>query len=148
MGSGAPADRGADDAAIRTLIARIAHFADWQEDLEVYLDLFTDDAVWEFPGAEGQGAAGARVAGRAAIRADREERRASGFQGPGTDTRHLVTTVAVDTDGGDTATVDSYWMFFGDTSTAPTIRLMGRYHDHVVRTPDGWRLARRTITVG
>jgi 3-phenylpropionate/cinnamic acid dioxygenase small subunit len=148
MGSAAPADWGADDAAIRTLIARIAHFADWQEDLERYLDLFTDDAVWEFPGADGQGAPGARVVGRAAIRADRQERRGAGFQGPGTDTRHLVTTVAVDADGGDAATADSYWLFFGETSTAPTIRLMGRYRDRLVRTPEGWRLAHRTITVG
>lgn len=148
MGGGPPVDRGADDAAIRTLIARIAHFADWQEDLDRYLDLFTDDAVWEFPGAEGQGAQGARVVGRAAIRADREERRGSGFQGPGTHTRHLVTTVAVDADDADGATADSYWLFFGETSTAPTIRLMGRYHDRLVRTADGWRLAHRTITVG
>ena len=137
----------ADDAAIRTLLARVAHFADWQEDLERYLDLFTDDAIWEFPGDRRQNVEPSSVRGRAAIRADRQERRRSGFQGPGTDTHHLVTTVAVDVDG-DSAAADSYWLFVGDTTTAPVVRSIGRYHDRLRRTPDGWRLAHRVITVG
>ena len=137
-----------DDAAIRTLIARIAHFADWQEDLERYLDLFTDDAVWEFPGDPRQDVGPSRVQGRAAIRADRSERRRSGFQGPGTDTHHLVTTVAVDVGEDGTATADSYWLFVGDTRTQPTIRSIGRYQDTFHRLPSGWRLARRVISVG
>ncbi|HET6811410.1 MAG TPA: nuclear transport factor 2 family protein [Acidimicrobiales bacterium] len=137
----------ADDAAIRTLLARVAHFADWQEDLERYLDLFTDDAVWEFPGDRRQQVEPTTVRGRDAIRADRRERRRSGFQGPGTDTHHLVTTVAVVLDG-DVATADSYWLFVGDTTTAPVIRSIGRYQDRLRRTADGWRLAHRIITVG
>ena len=138
---------GTDDAAIRTLLARVAHFADWQEDLERYLDLFTDDAVWEFPGDRRQQVGPTSVRGRDAIRADRLERRRTGFQGPGTDTHHLVTTVAVDVHGDD-ATADSYWLFVGDTTTAPTIRSIGRYHDRLRRTEGGWRLAHRVITVG
>jgi uncharacterized protein (TIGR02246 family) len=141
------AGHGADDAAIRTLLARVAHFADWQEDLERYLDLFTDDAVWEFPGDRRQQVEPTSLRGRDAIRADRRERRRTGFQGPGTDTHHLVTTVAVDVDG-DHATADSYWLFVGDTTTAPVIRSVGRYHDRLRRTDDGWRLAHRIITVG
>lgn len=137
----------ADDAAIRTLLARVAHFADWQDDLERYLDLFTDDAVWEFPGDRRQQVEPTFVQGRDAIRADRLGRRRTGFQGPGTDTHHLVTTVAVDVDG-DQATADSYWLFVGDTSTAPAIRSIGRYHDRLRRTAAGWRLAHRVITVG
>ncbi|HEX5268442.1 MAG TPA: nuclear transport factor 2 family protein [Acidimicrobiales bacterium] len=137
----------ADDAAIRTLLARVAHFADWQEDLERYLDLFTDDAVWEFPGDRRQQVEPTAVRGRDAIRADRSERRRTGFQGPGTGTHHLVTTVAVDVEGDD-ATADSFWVFVGDTATAPAIRSIGRYHDRQRRTEGGWRLAHRVITVG
>lgn len=148
MATGGGADPAADDAAIRSLIARIAHFADWQEDLEVYLDLFTDDAVWEFPGDARQQVAPTLVQGRAAIRADREERRRSGFQGPGTATHHLVTTTVVDADGGDDASAWSYWLFVGDTTTEPRIRSLGRYDDRFRRTAGGWRLAHRTITVG
>lgn len=138
---------GADDAAIRTLLARVAHFADWQEDLERYLDLFTDDAVWEFPGDRRQQVEPTSVRGRDAIRADRLERRRTGFQGPGSDTHHLVTTVAVEVEG-DRATADSYWLFVGDTTASPTIRSIGRYRDRLRRTEDGWRLAHRVITVG
>ena len=43
---------------------------------------------------------------------------------------------------------ESYWMFYGDTAAAPTLRLMGHYHDHFRRTADGWKLARRDITFG
>lgn len=148
MDSARGAGDAADDAAIRTLLARIAHFADWQEDLELYLDLFTDDAVWEFPGDRRQQVEPTRVVGRAAIRADREERRRSGFQGPGTGTHHLVTTVAVDVGSGGTATADSFWLFVGDTTTQPVIRSIGRYHDRFHRSDAGWQLAHRVITVG
>ena len=148
MESTTRAEHAADDAVIRTLLARIAHYADWQEDLDRYLDLFTDDAVWEFPGDTRQNVAPTRVEGRDAIRADREERRRSGFQGPGTATHHLVTTVAVDVGEDGTASADSYWLFVGDTTSQTVIRSIGRYQDTVRRTGSGWRLARRVITVG
>src|SRR5204863_211776 len=73
--------------------------------------------------------------GKAAIRAGVEERRAAGIQGPGTNTRHLNTTMAVDHDGGDTAVVTSYFQYFTDTATQPTLRVMGCYRHTVVRTP-------------
>jgi hypothetical protein len=39
-------------------------------------------------------------------------------------------------------------MFYGDTTTAPAVRLMGLYHDTFRRTDEGWKLARREITFG
>jgi 3-phenylpropionate/cinnamic acid dioxygenase small subunit len=143
------ARRLADELEIRNLVARLAHVAD-RGDLESeYLPLFTEDAEWCFPGGADGAATAATVVGHDAILADRRRRRGSGFQGPGTNTRHVNTTLAVRVDGSDTAEAESYWMFVGDTNTgAPQVRGIGHYHDQFRRTPEGWKLARRTITPG
>lgn len=136
---GTARDVTADELAIRNLIARIAHAAD-MGDLDDYVLLFTADADWEFPGGPRHG--------REDIRTGASERRATGLTGPGSSSRHVITTLSVDVDGGDEATADSYWLFFRDTSTKPYIFNMGHYHD-TLRFEDGaWRLARRDITVG
>ena len=139
----------ADELEIRNLIARLAHMADTGDLDAEYLPLFTDDAEWVFPGGADPAAGKATVKGHAAIRADRVQRRGSGFQGPGTGTRHLNTTLAVRVDGSDTAEADSYWMFIGDTASGdPKVRGVGQYHDTFERTPSGWKLARRQIIPG
>jgi uncharacterized protein (TIGR02246 family) len=127
-----------DELAVRNVIARLAQYADGP-DVDAYVELFAPDAVWDIPGAPRHG--------HAEIRAGSEERRAAGQMGPGSNTRHAVTTVAVTVDG-DTAVGDSYWQFWADTSTAPRVALMGTYHDDFVRTPSGWKLKRREIAFG
>jgi 3-phenylpropionate/cinnamic acid dioxygenase small subunit len=127
------------ELAIRNVIARIAILAD-QGDLDEYADQFTQDAVWDFPNAPRHG--------RVDIRAGAEARRAEGTTGPGTSTRHLITTVAVRVDHADRATADSYFVFLQNTTTSPTIFNMGAYHDSFVRDGLVWRLARREITLG
>ena len=127
-----------DELAVRNVIARLAQHADGP-DVDAYIDLFTADASWEMPGAPRRG--------HAEIRAGSEERRASGGMGPGSNTRHAVTTVAVAVDG-DAAVADSYWQFWADTTTAPRVALMGTYRDDFVRTDGGWKLSRRQITFG
>ena len=67
--------------------------------------------------------------GHAEIRAGVEERRAGGIQGPGTNTRHVLTTIAVDVESSDRATSRSYFMFFDSTTTPPMLRTMGQYDD-------------------
>jgi uncharacterized protein (TIGR02246 family) len=129
-----------DELAIRNALARIAQYAD-SGDLADYAALFTEDARWEMPDGEGS------RTGRAAIRAAGADRRTGRFTGPGSHTRHIVGTVAV-TVTGDTAVADSYWQFYGNTDTAPELRSMGAYRDTFVRTPEGWRLAERLITLG
>lgn len=129
----------ADELEIRNLVARLAQLAD-MGDLEEYVSLFTDDAAWEMPGGPRHG--------QADIMAGAKERRAAGTTGPGSNTRHVISTVAVRADGTDTASSDSYWQFFGNTTTAPAVQLMGHYHDTLRRTPDGWKLARREISFG
>jgi 3-phenylpropionate/cinnamic acid dioxygenase small subunit len=130
----------ADELAIRNLIARLALLAD-AGDLDEYVSLFTEDASWEMPGAPRRG--------HADILAGASERRAGGTAGPGSGTRHVITNVAVHLDGGDTATSDCYFLFFGDTASSnPTVRIMGHYHDTFRREAAGWRLARREIAFG
>jgi 3-phenylpropionate/cinnamic acid dioxygenase small subunit len=136
-----------DDAQIRNVLARIAQLAD-SGDLDEYLTLFTDDAVWGMPDNPSVGMVANERRGHAEIRAGAEERRASGLQGPGTNSRHVLTTIAVDLEGDDRATVRSYFMFFASTTTEPVLRTMGQYDDVLVRGANGWQLAHRTITPG
>ena len=141
-------DRTAAELEIRNVLARLAQLAD-TGDLDEYLSLFTDDAVWELPANERMGLAASVRRGIDDIAAGARERRAGGGQGPGTDTLHVVTTVAVDVDAdAGRATSRSVFQFYSDTSTTPTVRTMGRYQDELRRTPDGWKLAHRTIHFG
>jgi 3-phenylpropionate/cinnamic acid dioxygenase small subunit len=135
------------DAEIRTVLARIAQLAD-TGDLDEYLTLFTDDAVWAMPDNPAVGMLANEKRGHAEIRAGAEERRASGLQGPGTESRHVLTTIAVNVESDDRATVRSYFLFFGSTSTQPVLRTMGQYDDVFRRGATGWQLAHRTITIG
>ena len=128
-----------DELEIRNLVARLAQLAD-MGDLDEYVSLFTEDASWEMPGAPRHG--------RADIMAGAQDRRNSGTTGPESHTRHVISTLLVQSDGSDKATADSYWLFYGNTTTTPAVQLMGHYHDTLHRTPKGWRLARREITFG
>lgn len=127
-----------DDAAIRNVVARLAILAD-EGDLEEYVDLFTDDARWDMPGGELQG--------RDNLLAGAIERRAAGTVGPGSNTRHVITTQAVAVDG-DEAASDSYFQFWVNTATEPSIALFGTYRDRLVQTESGWKLAHRVISFG
>ncbi|MDT5343387.1 MAG: hypothetical protein QOE52_2571 [Mycobacterium sp.] len=134
-----PKDTGVlDDAKIRNLIARIAHLAD-TGDARQYGRCFTPDARWDMPGAPRRG--------RADIIAGSHERRVAGDIGPGSATRHMVGTISVDVHG-DTARARSYFQFFAQTTTTPQLRLVGQYDDEFIRSPDGWRLDHRRITLG
>ena len=127
-----------DEAEIRNLIARMAHLAD-AGDLNEYLTLFTDDASWERPGFPA-------VKGHTEILTAAQERRRSGMQGPGTNTRHINTTLRVMVDGSDEARAESYWLFMGQTNTsAPVVTGCGRYVDTFRRTDDGWKMSSRQI---
>ncbi|UGQ11440.1 nuclear transport factor 2 family protein [Yinghuangia sp. ASG 101] len=129
----------ADELAVRNVVARIAHYSDTGE-LEDYGRQFTEDARWEMPGVPVKH-------GRAEIVAAGAARRETGETGPGSASRHLIGTIAV-TVHGDTAVADSYWQFYVDTMTSPTLRLMGAYRDTFRRTPHGWQLSERIVTVG
>ena len=106
------------DAEIRSVLARIAQLADTTEDLDDYLALFTEDAVWGMPANPAVDLPANQKHGRAEIRAGVEERRSSGIQGPGTNTRHILTTIAVDVESDTRATA------------ALVLPVRGLDHDH------------------
>ena len=147
MEDGQVIERIAAEIEIRNLIARVQQMVDMGE-VDEYLDLFVDDAVWVQPGDPGRGRAPDERRGRADIRAGVEERRAAGIQGPGTDTRHLSSTVSVQLEGVDDAVVTSYFQYYTDTSTHPTLGVMGWYRHAVRRTPHGWKVVRRELHFG
>jgi uncharacterized protein (TIGR02246 family) len=128
-----------DELEIRSLIARVAQSAD-HGDVEEYASLFTQDGSWEFPGGPRRG--------RADILAGARERRSQKVTGPGSATRHVITTLAVRVEDATTATADSYFLFFRDTAASPTLFNMGHYHDVLRREDGAWRIARREITLG
>lgn len=135
------------DGEIRSLLARVAQLADAGE-LDEYISQFTDDAVWAMPANPLMGMEASTRQGHEEILAGVRERRAGGVQGPGTNTRHVITTVAVEAQDGTHASARSYYLFFGDTTTTPTLRTMGQYDDVFVKGDRGWQLAHRTITLG
>jgi uncharacterized protein (TIGR02246 family) len=55
--------------------------------------------------------------------------------------RHIVVNPVIDV-AGDTATVRAYFVVYQGTALAG----MGTYQDELVRTPDGWRFAKRVST--
>jgi 3-phenylpropionate/cinnamic acid dioxygenase small subunit len=138
---------GDPELAIRNLLARLAHLAD-SGDVTEYVASMTEDVVWAMPANPSVGLPPTERRGRDDVAAGVHERLAAGLQGPGSNTRHVVTTTTVTVESNDRATAQSYFMFIDNTSTAPAIRSIGRYDDVLCRTADGWQLAARTISFG
>jgi 3-phenylpropionate/cinnamic acid dioxygenase small subunit len=132
---------------IHNALARLAHLADDGE-LADYLDLFTEDAVWETPAVAATGTVADRRQGRADIGDGATARRAKGGQGPGTATRHVVHTIEVAPGPDGTAASVAYWSFYRSTTTSPELTGVGRYDDTWRLTEAGWKLAHRVITLG
>ncbi len=127
-----------DQFAVRNLLARIVYEGD-EGDLDTYVTLFADDAVWSMPGVEHRGIA--------AIRHGVEQRRAEGLTGPGSGKRHVLTTTEVALHGA-TATARSTWLLVGGEGLQPALLRYGTYADQLRSTNDGWVLAARTIRFG
>jgi 3-phenylpropionate/cinnamic acid dioxygenase small subunit len=142
--------RVADELEIRNLVAELTQLADTAPDdeLDRYLALFTDDATWAVL-ADGEGLSTQERKGHQEILEGVRERRAAGIQGPGSDTRHAVSTLVVTFETPDTALARCYWHYYTNTSSsAPVLALMGEYRNRFVRTPGGWKLARRELVPG
>src|SRR6185369_13421187 len=89
-----------DELEIRNVIGRLAQLAD-NGDLNEYVSLFTDDAHWELKPRPGDAPLFAPIRGKANILAGAQARRASGGQGPGSHTRHVLGSTVVSLDGDD-----------------------------------------------
>jgi SnoaL-like protein len=134
-----------DELDIRRLVARLAFEADAGE-LDDYLDLFTEDAIWEMPANATSGVPAAYCAGHAEISASVQQRRAIGVQGPGSGSMHHINTQHIELTGDD-ATGHIYYQFVGMVDGRPSVRTFGEYRDLYRRTAGGWKLARRTILI-
>ena len=124
-----------DRQEIAMLLARIAQLAD-AGDPEDYIACFTPDATWDLTDATDLPMDVQTISGRAA-----------GIQGPGTHTRHDVSSIAIEVDG-DRAISRAYFRYYRGTGGVPTLAAMGVYADEFVRDDDGWRLHHRTISRG
>jgi 3-phenylpropionate/cinnamic acid dioxygenase small subunit len=147
------AGRVADELRIRNLVARLTHLADsgTEDQLEEYLSIFTEDALWVVMGglAGGTSLAAQERRGRDEILEGVRERRAAGIQGPGTNTKHGITTMMVAFESDDKAIARCNWVYYVDTNTdAPRLAAMGEYRNTFVRTSQGWQLACRELIPG
>jgi len=140
-------DLTAAELEIRNVLALLAQLAD-SGDTDDYVNLLTDDIVWAMPPNPSIGLAASERRGHDEIAAGQRERMEAGHQGPGSATMHTVSTTSITFHGDDRATAQSAFAYWGDTTTAPTVRSMGRYLDTFRRTEGGWKLARREITFG
>jgi hypothetical protein len=109
-----------DHAEIRNLLARYCLTLDL-DDAEGWVGLFTPDAVYHVYGREFVGHDGLRTMATAAP---------GGF--------HLGGPVVIDLDGDRARTTRN--LLFVERTTGETRRAV--YDDDLVRTPDGWRIAR------
>jgi ketosteroid isomerase-like protein len=114
-----------DRDEILQLLYRYNHAID-SGDAEGWADTFTEDAVFDAFGG------GEVITGREGLLAF-----AASVQG----IRHVVMNPLIDV-SGDTAKVRAYLMFL----MGATIAGVGVYDDEVVRTPQGWRFAKRVFT--
>lgn len=135
----------APGADIQRLVAQLALEADTGT-LDDYLDLFTEDAVWEVPANARSGIPAAHCVGRAEIATSVRQRRSIGVQGPGTGAMHHITTQEISV-RGDEATGRIYYQFVALVDGTPTIRTLGQYRDRYRRTVEGWKLAHRIVLI-
>lgn len=126
-------------ADLQALVMKLAHLAD-EGDPNEYVALFTEDAVW----AVDHPLKSDMRRGRVHILDGVTERRAQGIQGPGSNTRHVITSLRIEVDG-EMATGMCYMVLMRDTNAVPSPAMMAVYDDTYRLTDDGWRLARRSI---
>lgn len=136
-----------DQLELANLVARLAHTAD-AGTLEDYADCFAVDAEWWPPATPGVDVSTDPVFGIKQIVASAQERRDRGVQGPGTNTRHVVSTSEFVMDGPDAARGRSYWRYYIETNATPQLLTQGEYRDHFVRIDGRWRLRRRRLLRG
>jgi ketosteroid isomerase-like protein len=138
MSEASAIQRTTDELAIRNALADLAWRADSKDmdDVDAYIDHFTEDAVWEMPGDVRRG--------RDDIRAGVVGRREGAAQGVAT--MHFLASTTVSFEDDDNARVRSYVQAYRVvTGDPPLLVLLARYDDRFRRTPKGWKLGRRRI---
>jgi 3-phenylpropionate/cinnamic acid dioxygenase small subunit len=129
---------------IRGLLARLAQLSDSGE-VDTYVTLFTEDAVWELSESPRSGLAASTQRGRDAIGEGARERLRARANRPGVQTMHFIATTAVEVKG-EAATAVSYFQFVASGPTGLGLQNAGHYDDTFHKTDYGWKLAHRVIS--
>ena len=135
QGQSPPTLTGQDYAEIEQLLARYYQGLDF-EDMEMLGSVFAEDATYTLVGTE--------LAGREAIVASVEQRIT--MRPPEHERRHWQNN-AVITPTAEGATGRTYWVSFEVSYVPPKPALSGHWDDIYVRTPDGWRIQDRKLTI-
>jgi 3-phenylpropionate/cinnamic acid dioxygenase small subunit len=130
-----------EERSILRLLHRYAHAMDMGREAE-WVDTFTPDAVFDVVEV---------VGGR---RVHREEGRGdlaayvAGYPKPPQFRKHIVTDPIIEIDGN-VALVEAYWLLLqrDDAVGMPVLAAFGHYHDRLVKTDGGWRIAERNAEV-
>lgn len=139
--------RPASPADLVQFVARVAHTMDSDPDVSRFAELVAPDATLDFATGDDSGTVTSSLRGRDAIAEWASARRAGGFQGPGSGTRHSVTTTLVVSSTGTRARLLSYFCFYATSDTGPELKAVGSYSDEVVLRDGHLLLAARTVTV-
>ncbi|WP_327152115.1 nuclear transport factor 2 family protein [Nocardia sp. NBC_01329] len=134
----ARSDSMAAELEVRDFLGRCALCAD-EGHAEEYRNFYSEDVVWETTGT--------RQVGIAEVVAAAVERRRAGISGPGSHTRHVITTLTVTVDGSKAQAL-SYVQFYRDAHATPILELIIRYSDKLCRGDGGWKITHRRITPG
>lgn len=128
------------DRAIRLTLDLYAHSMDYGDEA-VWVDCFTDDAVFLVSDVQKNHEEIYRVEGRARLAAYI----AAYPRPPEVHAKHVCTQVLIRVDGR-AATALSFWLAFNSKGEggAPNLMCFGRYRDRLVACPDGrWRFVER-----
>ena len=140
-----------DELEIRNLVGKLATMADHAEDLTEYFTLWTEDGTFDmrepFGRQEGDPASAWKVSGLEALRENRKQLRATGFQGPDTNVWHANTTLHITINDESNAEAQSYWVLYGSRDKVEVLRI-GHYHDRFRKEGGRWKMAYRTVTPG
>jgi hypothetical protein len=127
-----------DELAIRNLIALVARVTDQWRTPEQLAALYIEDCLWHLEGME-------PYVGRAGIIRRAIEMRDAGICGPGSMTRHIVSTPEVVADPADpnSATVIAFVVMGGMRDGKPVFEGYGQYTDQVRKVNGTWYMAKR-----
>ena len=126
-----------DELAIRNQVARTAFLADEGSAAELAA-LVAPDGTWTMAGTAHAGPKEVEVALHGV--------RARGMAGPGTQSRHLGTTVLIEPTDADTAVSRAQFLFYRTGGGGPELAMIGEYADTWTRQSGGqWLLQSREV---
>ena len=129
-----------EERAILQTLYRYGHTIDYGLEAE-WVDLFTEDGVWDVRPVNDESRPRLRVSGRAEL----ERFIATHTRAPETYHKHFLVEPLIRIDGNE-ATVESYYARIDEREDGPYFRSFGRYRDRMVKSADGrWRFRERTV---